>query len=89
TISNDGARPVTLLFRPETIGFDIIGPTGATRCTWPASPGGSVREAFTTLAPKAKQSVSVLLGALCPDIAFNQGGLFIVRPRVDTRGVVG
>jgi hypothetical protein len=85
TVSNDGSRPVTLLFRPETIGFDIIGPDGAMRCSWPGNAGGAVREAFTTLAPKTKQSVNVIIGAVCPDVAFNQGGLFIVRPRLDTR----
>lgn len=87
TIANDGVRPVTLLFRPETIGFDLLGPGGATRCTWPAAHGGAVREAFTTLAPKAKQSVSVLLRSVCPDSAFDQGGLFVVRPRIDTRDI--
>jgi len=87
TVSNEGSRPVTLLFRPETIGFDLIGPNGAMRCSWPGNPGGAVREAFTTLAPKTKQSLSVIIGAVCPDVAFSQGGLFIVRPRLDTRRV--
>ena len=89
TLSNDGARPVTLLFRPETIGFDLLGPGGATRCSWPAAMGGNVREAFTTLAPKAKHSVSVVLRAVCPGSTFDQGGLYVVRPRIDTRRVDG
>jgi hypothetical protein len=87
TVTNQGSRPVTLLLRPETIGFDVIGPSGATRCSWPGAPGGAVREAFTTLAPKAKQSTSVLIGAVCPSEAFNEGGLFLVRPRLDTRAI--
>jgi hypothetical protein len=86
TVHNDGARAVTLLFRPETIGFDVIAPSGTVRCSWPTRVGGTVREAYTTVRAKGRATVSVLLPDLCPDNTFDQGGLYVVRPRVDTRG---
>lgn len=89
TVRNDGARPTTLLFRPETIGFDVIGPSGAVRCTWPTPIGGTVREAYSTLRAKGRATVAVLLSDLCPGKTFDQGGLYVVRPRLDTRGGAG
>ena len=86
SVHNEGARSITLIVRPETIGFDVIAPNGAVRCKWPMSIGGTVREAYTTLHAKARATVSVLLSALCPDNTFDQGGLYVVRPRLDTRG---
>ena len=86
TVHNAGARAVTLIVRPETIGFDVIAPNGTVRCKWPMNIGGTVREAYTTLHAKARATVSVLLPALCPGNTFDHDGLYVVRPRLDTRG---
>jgi hypothetical protein len=89
TIKNVGTRPVTLLARPETIGYDVIGPAGSFRCVWPTRPPAPIREMFTTLRPNGVTTTSVLLSAVCPDATFSQPGLFIVRPHLDTRGASG
>ena len=89
TVKNEGVRSVTVLLRPETLAFDVIGPHSTNHCSWPVRVGGTVREAFTTLGAKRGESVSVLLDALCPESTFDQAGLYIVRPRLDTRHADG
>jgi hypothetical protein len=89
TIKNVGARPVTLLARQETLGYDVIGPAGVFRCEWPTRPPAPIREMFTTLRPGGATTTSVLLADICPDATFSQSGLFIVRPVLDTRGASG
>lgn len=89
TVRNLGARSVTLLSGPETVGFDVIGPAGVFRCAWPTRPPAPIRELFTTLRPRGADTVSVLLSSICPDATFDYAGLFILRPRLDTRGAGG
>jgi hypothetical protein len=89
TVKNEGSRGVTLLYRPETIGFDIIGPSGAFRCSWPTRPPAPIREMYTTIPANGRRSVSVILDDICPDDTFAQPGLFILRPRLDTREASG
>jgi hypothetical protein len=85
SVTNTGVRAVTFLFRPQTLGFDVIGPTGtATRCGGAGESAG-IREFFTTLAPKAKTSITILPSALCPSGTFDRPGVYEVRPRLDTR----
>ncbi len=89
SVTNTGTRASTFLFRLQTLGFDVIGPTGvATRCGGSGESAG-VREFFTTLAPKAKTSVSILPTAICPDRTFDRPGVYEVRPRLDTRQASG
>ncbi len=89
SVTNTGARASTFLFRPQTLGFDVIGPTGlATRCGGPGESAG-IREFFTTLAPKAKTSIVILPAALCPSRTFDRPGVYEVRPRLDTRSASG
>jgi hypothetical protein len=89
TVKNEGTRPVTFLFRSQTLGFDVLGPSGAERCVWPTSPGAPIREMYTVLAPGGRATRSVLLENVCTGNSLDQGGLFIVRPRLDTRGATG
>jgi hypothetical protein len=89
SVTNTGARASTFLFRPQTLGFDVVGPTGiATRCG-SAGESAGIREFFTTLAPKAKTSVAILPTELCPARTFDRAGLYEVRPRLDTRQASG
>jgi hypothetical protein len=89
-VKNEGVRSVTVLLRPETLAFEVTGPEHTTSfCGWPVRVGGTVREAFATLHPKRGESVSVLLDALCPDSTFDHPGLYVVRPRLDTRHADG
>jgi hypothetical protein len=89
TVTNEGSRPTSLLFRPETVSFDVLGPGGAEHCTWPVQVSAPARDALTTLAPKAKASVTVLLTSVCSGKTFDEPGLFVFRPRLDTRDTLG
>jgi hypothetical protein len=89
TLQNDSSQPVVLRFRPETLGFDVMGPDSLQTCVWPTPPAASVREAFTRIAPHGSTSISVLLSAYCSGHAFDQAGLYVIRPRLDTRRASG
>jgi hypothetical protein len=89
TLRNESSQTVVLRFRPETLGFDLIGPDSVQTCVWPTPPAASVREAFTRIAPHGETSLSVLLSAYCSGHAFDQGGLYVIRPRLDTRRASG
>jgi hypothetical protein len=90
-------RSVALLFRPETVAFEVTGPTGVgvtdpsptVRCQWPGHPPAPMAEAYTHLAPKQSASITILLDTLCPDDALRHPGLYIVRARLDTEGTSG
>jgi hypothetical protein len=97
TVTNPSATPVTLLVRPETIGFDVTGPTGigvidpspTVRCAWPGPPPAPIAEAFTRLGAKESTSLTVLLEAMCPSGTLRIPGLYTVRARIDTRRASG
>jgi hypothetical protein len=84
TVANVGSRAVTLLLRPQTVGFDITAPNGAlTSCTPPGA--APIREFFSTIGVHSRSSLSVLLGAVCPDHTFDLPGLYEVQPHLDLR----
>ena len=89
TLKNEGTRSVTLLFRMGTIAFDVIGPTGMHRCGEPRVVDSPIRELFMTLPPRGRASIPVLLSALCPKGAFNEPGIYSVRPVLDTHRASG
>ena len=88
-LHNEGKRPVTVRFRPETLRFDVSGPTGVEDCRWPALPVAAMRELFSTLQPQATTDLAVLLAAYCSGHAFEDPGLLVVRPAMDTRKASG
>jgi len=88
-LSNDGNRPVSLLFRPTVLHFVAAGPAGATRCRWPNQSDTPIRELFTTLSPHESTSVEVQLADLCQIPIFDKPGLYVVRARLDTRRASG
>jgi hypothetical protein len=90
TLTNEGSRAIVVRFRPETVSFDVMGPGGAQqRCGWPALPTAAQRDLFTTLGPRASTTLDLELSAYCPTRAFDHEGLFVVRPRLDTRAASG
>ncbi|HLK37010.1 MAG TPA: hypothetical protein VKU41_09700 [Polyangiaceae bacterium] len=89
TLSNQGSRAVIVRFRPETLAFDITGPSGIEHCAWPRSPSGATRELFTTLAPKATTSLNLMLSAYCTGHSLDHPGLLVVRAELDTRAASG
>jgi hypothetical protein len=89
TLHNDGTRPVLVRFRPGSLAFEVNGPGGIENCAWPLPPAAPMRELFTTLAPRASATLSVLLNTYCTGHALDQSGLIVVRPRLDTRRASG
>ncbi|HXX70138.1 MAG TPA: hypothetical protein VEK07_23365 [Polyangiaceae bacterium] len=89
TLRNEGSLPVTVRFRPETIGFDVLGSVGASRCSWPMRPTAPTRELFTTLPPKASVELTVTLQAYCADEVLARSGIVAIRPFLETRGASG
>ncbi len=89
SVDNAGPRPSSLLLRSATLGLLVERPDGVTlRCGGNGSRLTAIAEAATVISPGGRASRSVNASALCPDV-FDAPGLYVVRPRVDTRGVVG
>ncbi len=89
TVRNDGKRSVRLRLRPETLGFEVTSSSGVQHCAWPTPPSAPAREYFTTLAPGGSESLSVLIGDYCGRTPFEQPGLVVARPDLDTRRAGG
>jgi hypothetical protein len=97
TVANASKSSVTFLLRPETLAFDVAGPSGigvtdpspTVRCESDSEPNTSIRDVFTTLAPKGRTALTVMLAVLCPEHTFDHSGLYVVRARLDTRASSG
>lgn len=89
TLANTGHRASIVRFRPETVGFDVVGPTETTHCAWVALPSAPTRELFMTLAAGGETSLTLLLSAYCPTRALTRSGLYVVRAFFDTRKASG
>jgi hypothetical protein len=97
TVTNHSKNPVRFLLRPETLAFDVTGPSGlggsdpppTARCAWPGPPPSPIPEAFTRLAPGGSAELTVILDAFCPEPMFDDPGLYFIRPRLDTRHTSG
>jgi hypothetical protein len=84
TLANDGDKPITLLFRPETIGFDVAGPAGSVSCGAARAVDAPIRELYSTVGVKGRTSLSVLLTTMCPPDTFDEPGIYRVTPWLDT-----
>jgi hypothetical protein len=89
TLRNEGARSAVVRFRPEVIGFDVVGPAGVEHCAWPVMPAAAMRELFTTIPSKGSETLDLSLGSYCTRHALDEAGLIVVRPRLDTRNASG
>jgi hypothetical protein len=89
TLRNEGARPAVVRFRPEVVGFDVVGPAGVEHCAWPMVPAAAMREMFTTVPPKGTETLNVTLGSYCTRQALDEAGLIVARPRIDMRNASG
>jgi hypothetical protein len=89
TVANSSERAVTLLLRPDTLAFTVSGPAGSVSCGTPKQVASPIRESFTTLGPKGRSQVSLLLTAVCPSGTFDEPGAYRVFPRIDTRTASG
>jgi hypothetical protein len=88
-LTNKGHRAAIIRFRPETLGFDVVGPRGADHCSWSALPSAPTRDLFTTLGAGAQTSLTVLLSSYCSARVLARSGLFVVRASLDTRKASG
>jgi hypothetical protein len=89
TIRNDGTRAAVVRFRPDVLAFDIVGPNGPEHCVWPMIPAAAMLEMFSTLAPKATETLHVTLDSYCTDHGLDLNGLIVVMARLDTRKASG
>ena len=89
TLINKGHRATVVRFRPETLGFDVVGPRGADHCGWSMLPAAPTRDLFATLGPGASSTLTIILSAYCPARALAQPGLYVVRASLDTRRASG
>lgn len=89
TLHNAGKRPVIVRFRPETLRFEVTGARGAEDCRWPLLPVAAMRDLFTTVTPGGNADLGVLLDAYCTGHVFDEPGLVMVRPELDTRKASG
>jgi hypothetical protein len=89
TLTNNGHRAAIVRFRPEMLGFEVMGPSESTHCAWASLPTAPTRELFTTLEAGGQTSVTVLLNAYCPTNTFAAPGLYVVRATLDTRRASG
>ena len=88
-LSNEGAHPVTLLFRAEVLDFTAVSPAGGTRCHWPSQANTPIRELFATVRPHQTLTTEVLLPELCGAQFFDGPGLYVLRGALDTRRASG
>ena len=89
TLVNRGHRAAIVRFRPETLGFEVVGPRGADHCAWSMLPAAPAPDLFATLGPGAATSLTIILSAYCPARALEQPGLYVVRASLDTRKASG
>jgi hypothetical protein len=82
TVTNAGKRPLVARVRVENLSFDVVGPGGSTLCQLWDGQRTLVRDFFKTMAPGGRESMTVLLGEVCPDQLFDVPGLYTVTPRI-------
>lgn len=89
TLTNVSERSQTFLFRHSTVGFTVQGPSGSVACGQRRVVDGPIKELFTTLGPKGRTSIALLLDAVCPPDTFDNPGVYRVVPRLDTTTASG
>ncbi len=87
SLRNASSRPVTLFFRPSTLGFDATSPSGGqARCSLAIAPP-AIRELFSTVPPRGAIGDALALDQLCPGGFFAERGIYTLRAHLDTRRV--
>jgi hypothetical protein len=89
SLRNGTDRRITLLYRPELLQFTVAGPGGTLDCGATKTIASPIRELFSTVAPKGRLDLTVLLTAICPAGTFDRPGVYRVQPKLDTRGASG
>lgn len=89
SLRNRDHAPVTTLFRPSTVGFEVLGPEGVVHCTQRIVRGSPIAELFSTLAAGASSSLTVNVDAACPNETFARAGVYEVSAIFDSTGASG
>jgi hypothetical protein len=62
----------------------VSGPLGTSTCGTSAFVGSPIRELYSTIGPKGRASMSLLITAKCPADTFDEPGIFRVTAILDT-----
>ena len=89
TVANEGDKAAVLLFRSDMLRFNVAGPAGSVACGTPREVDAPIRELYSTIAPKARSSLSVLVTAVCPADTFDEPGVYRVTAVLDTSQASG
>jgi hypothetical protein len=89
TLSNEGDKAAVLLFRPEMFRFNVAGPAGSVACGMTRAVDAPIRELYSTIAPKGRASLGVLVTALCPSDTFDDPGIYRITAVLDTSAASG
>lgn len=89
SLRNTGERAITLLYRPELVQLRVSGPSGDVACGHRKDVASPIRELFSTVAPKGRLDLGVLITAVCPAGTFDEPGVYRITPRLDTSGASG
>ena len=86
TVVNEGDKAAALLFRPETLRFAVSGPQGSVACGTTRYIESPIRELYSTIAPKGRASLTLLLTSRCQFDTFDEPGIYRVTAVLDTSG---
>lgn len=89
TVANESDKPAVLLVRPELLRFNVAGPAGSVACGMTRAVDAPIRELFSTIGPKARTSVGILVSAVCPADTFDEPGIYRVVAVLDTSAASG
>ena len=64
--------------------FNVAGPLGSSTCGTTAAIDSPIRELYSTLGPKGRSSMALLVTAKCPVDTFDEPGVFRVTAILDT-----
>lgn len=86
TVANPDDTRATLLFRGETVRFSVSGPQGSLACGARRTIGSPIRELYSSIGPRSRASIAVLLTAKCSFDTFDEPGIYRVTATLDTTG---
>jgi hypothetical protein len=89
TVANEGDKAAVFLLRAEMFRFSVAGPAGSVACGTTRAVDAPIRELYSTIAPKGRASIGVLVNALCPSDTFDEPGVYRVTPTLDTSEASG
>ncbi len=89
TVVNEGDKAAVFLLRAEMFRFSVAGPAGSVACGTTRAVDAPIRELYSTIAPKGRASIGVLVNALCPGDTFDAPGVYRVTPTLDTSEASG